>query len=55
MIGKTPIGLQREKCREHYSAFVFVCIFIILAGNKDNHNNLDESITDLAALEVLKN
>ena len=35
--------------------FVFVWIFIILAGNKDNHKNLDESISDSAALEVLKN
>ena len=43
-----------------YSAFIFRWLFFILAGNKTNHESLDEfelqqdSITELAALECLK-
>ena len=31
-----------EKCYEHSSAFIFGWIFIILAGDKENHKSLDE-------------
>ena len=37
-------GLEKlwEKCCEHSIAFIFGWIFIIFAGNKDNHTSLDE-------------
>ena len=36
---KISIDLQWEKCCDHNS---FKWIFFILAGNKDNHESLDE-------------
>ena len=39
---KIPIDLQWEKSCEHSSAFIFNCIFFILAGNVDMHESLDE-------------
>ena len=60
---KISIDLLWEKCCYHSSAFIFGWIFIILAGNKDNHKRLDEfellpvpiTTNELAALERLKN
>ena len=39
---KIAIDLQREKCCEHSSAFIFDLIFFVPAGNKDMHKSLDE-------------
>ena len=55
--------LKLEKSCEHSSAFNFVWIFIVLAGNQDNYKSLDEfkfcqipsPATESAALEHLKN
>ena len=39
---KIAIDLQREKCCEHASAFIFDLIFFVPAGNKDMHKSLDD-------------
>ena len=39
---KIATDLQREKCCEHSSAFIFDLNFFVPAGNKDMHTTLDE-------------
>ena len=39
---KSPLTYKWEKCCDYYSAFIFVWIFFILAGNKTNHKSLYE-------------
>ena len=39
---KISIDLWWEKCCEHSSAFIFDWILFTLAGNKDNHESLNE-------------
>ena len=39
--GKIPTDLQWEKCCDHSSAFIFELVFLIFAGNKDNHKSLN--------------
>ena len=50
--------IQWGKSCDHSSSFIFDWLFFILAGNKDNHNILDEfkigpRTYELAALERL--
>ena len=39
---KSPIGLRWGKFCEHSSSFIFESIILILAGNEDMHESLDE-------------
>ena len=40
--GKICMELQWKICCDHSSAFIFERIFLILAGNMDNHKSLNE-------------
>ena len=58
-----PIDLKWEKSCEHSSFFIFDSIILILAGNEDMHESLDElnfgqippPTPELSALAHLKN